>query len=454
MAVRAPRPLRSVLIANRGEIALRILRACRELQIEAIVAHSEADRDSLPVRLADRAVCIGPAPSAQSYLNVDALVGTAVAYGIDAIHPGYGFLAEKPAFAERCARQGVIFVGPTAEMIGLMGDKIEARRAASNAGVPITPGSAGAVQDRAEALRIAREIGFPVLLKASAGGGGRGMRVVERVEDLERMLTEAMAEAASAFGDSSLYIERYLTNVRHIEVQVLGDGKDVIHLGERDCSTQRRNQKLVEEAPSPAIDPATRERICAAAVALCKRIGYASAGTVEFIFDRDAGEFYFMEMNTRIQVEHPVTEMITGVDLVKEQLRIAAGEPLSLRQADIRARGHAIECRINAEDHRSGFAPSPGKILRYTPPGGPGVRVDSHLEVGYVVPPYYDSLLAKIICWGRDRAEALQRMRRALAEIQIDGVKTTIPFHAELLEHERFVAGDVNTRFVHDVLGL
>ena len=454
MAVRAPRPLRSVLIANRGEIALRILRACRELQIEAIVAHSEADRDSLPVRLADRAVCIGPAPSAQSYLNVDALVGTAVAYGIEAIHPGYGFLAEKPAFAERCARQGVIFVGPTAEMIGLMGDKIEARRAASNAGVPITPGSAGAVQDRAEALRIAREIGFPVLLKASAGGGGRGMRVVERVEDLERMLTEAMAEAASAFGDSSLYIERYLTNVRHIEVQVLGDGKDVIHLGERDCSTQRRNQKLVEEAPSPAIDPATRERICAAAVALCKRIGYASAGTVEFIFDRDAGEFYFMEMNTRIQVEHPVTEMITGVDLVKEQLRIAAGEPLSLRQADILARGHAIECRINAEDHRSGFAPSPGKILRYIPPGGPGVRVDSHLEVGYVVPPYYDSLLAKIICWGRDRAEALQRMRRALAEIQIDGVKTTIPFHAELLEHERFVAGDVNTRFVHDVLGL
>src|SRR5487761_2495899 len=454
MAVPAPRPLRSVLIANRGEIALRILRACRELQIEAIVAHSEADRDSLPVRLADRAVCIGPAPSAQSYLNVDALVGTAVAYGIEAIHPGYGFLAEKPAFAERCARQGVIFVGPTAEMIGLMGDKIEARRAASNVGVPITPGSAGAVQDRAEALRIAREIGFPVLLKASAGGGGRGMRVVERVEDLERMLTEAMAEAASAFGDSSLYIERYLTNVRHIEVQVLGDGKDVIHLGERDCSTQRRNQKLVEEAPSPAIDPATRERICAAAVALCKRIGYASAGTVEFIFDRDAGEFYFMEMNTRIQVEHPVTEMITGVDLVKEQLRIAAGEPLSLRQADIRARGHAIECRINAEDHRSGFAPSPGTILRYTPPGGPGVRVDSHLEVGYVVPPYYDSLLAKIICWGRDRAEALQRMRRALAEIQIDGVKTTIPFHAELLEHERFVAGDVNTRFVHDVLGL
>jgi acetyl-CoA carboxylase biotin carboxylase subunit len=310
------------------------------------------------------------------------------------------------------------------------------------------------VSNPVQAMRIASETGYPVLLKASAGGGGRGMRIVRRAEDLERMLDEAMAEAQAAFGDPSMYIERYLTDVRHVEVQVLGDGEDVIHLGERDCSTQRRNQKLVEEAPSPAIDPALRERLCEAAVALCRRIRYTSAGTVEFILDRQTGEFYFMEMNTRIQVEHPVTEMVTGVDLVKEQLRIAAGERLSLRQRDVRLHGHAIECRINAEDHEAGFAPCPGRIARYVPPGGPGVRVDSHLETGYEVPPYYDSLLAKVICWGGDRAEALQRMRRALAELQIEGVKTTAPFHERLLAHERFVGGDVNTRFIHDVLGL
>ena len=451
--MREARVIRSVLVANRGESALRVIRACRELEIEAIVAYSEADRDSLPVRLADRAVCIGQAPSAQSYLNADALVGTAVAYGIDAIHPGYGFLAEKAAFAERCAREGVVFVGPSAEMIRLMGDKIEAKRAARSAGVPTTPGSEGGVRDRAEAMQIATDIGYPVLLKASAGGGGRGMRIVQRAEDLAQMLNESMAEAAAAFGDPSMYVERYLTNVRHIEVQVLGDGEHVIHLGERDCSTQRRNQKLVEEAPSPAIDSRMRERMCGAAVALCDRIRYTSAGTVEFILDQDTGEFYFMEMNTRIQVEHPVTEMITGVDLVKEQLRIAAGEPMSIRQQDVRLHGHAIECRINAEDYQSGFAPCPGRISRYFQPGGPGVRVDSHLETGYVVPPYYDSLLAKVICWGSDRDEALQRMRRALTEMQIEGVKTTLPFHAQLLAHEQFVAGNVNTRFVHDVLG-
>jgi acetyl-CoA carboxylase biotin carboxylase subunit len=450
----AREPLRSVLIANRGEIALRVLRACRELGIQGVVAYSEADEDSLPVRLADRAVCIGRAPSSQSYLNIDALVGAAVAYGVDAIHPGYGFLAEKPAFAERCVREGVTFVGPTAEMIRLMGDKIEAKRAARAAGVPTTPGSEGAVGDPREAMRIAREIGFPVLLKASAGGGGRGMRIVRRAEELEAMLTEAMAEAEAAFGDPSMYIERYLEDVRHVEVQVLGDGADVIHLGERDCSTQRRNQKLVEEAPSPAIDAALRARLCEAAVALCRRIGYASAGTVEFILDRASGEFYFMEMNTRIQVEHPVTEMVTGVDLVKEQLRIAAGGRLAIRQEDVRLTGHAIECRINAEDAAQGFAPCPGRVARYVAPGGPGVRVDSHLESGYVVPPYYDSLLAKVICWGADRGEALARMRRALAELQVEGVKTTAPFHASLLEHERFALGDVNTRFIHDVLGL
>jgi len=445
--------IRRVLIANRGEIALRILRACRELGIETIAAYSEADRDSLPVRLADGAVCIGRAPSSQSYLNIDALVGTAVAFRADAIHPGYGFLAEKPAFAERCARENVIFVGPTAEMIRLMGDKIEAKRAAREAGVPTTPGSEGAVADRDDVIDVARRIGFPLLLKASAGGGGRGMRIVPRAEDLNRLLTEAMAEAQVAFGDPAVYVERYLTNVRHIEVQVLGDGERVIHFGERDCSSQRRNQKLVEEAPSPVLDADTRARICEAAVSLCRRVRYTSAGTVEFILDQDSGAFYFMEMNTRIQVEHPVTEMITGVDLVKEQLRIASGEPLAIRQQDVRLTGHAIECRINAEDHAAGFAPCPGRVERYRPPGGPGVRVDSHLESGYDVPPFYDSLLAKVICWGRDRDEALARMTRALNEMQVEGVKTTVPFHLQLLAHERFRAGDVNTRFVHDVLG-
>jgi acetyl-CoA carboxylase biotin carboxylase subunit len=450
----AAKRIGSVLVANRGEIALRIVRACRELGIESVVAYSEADEGSLPARLADRALCIGRAPASQSYLNVEALVGAAVAWRIDAIHPGYGFLAEKPAFAQRCEREGVVFVGPRSEMIRLMGDKIEAKRAARAAGVPTTPGSEGAVADAAEAMRIAREIGFPVLLKASAGGGGRGMRIVREAGELAALLAEAMAEAQAAFGDPSMYVERYLPDVRHVEVQVLGDGAQVIHLGERDCSTQRRNQKLVEEAPSPAIDAGLRERICAAAVALCKRIGYTSAGTVEFIVDRARGDFYFMEMNTRIQVEHPVTEMVTGIDLVKEQLRIAGGARLAIRQEDVRIRGHAIECRINAEDPEAGFAPCPGTVGRYVAPGGPGVRVDSHLEPGYVVPPYYDSLLAKVICWGADRAEALARMRRALGELRVEGVKTTAAFHARLLAHERFVRGDVNTVFIHQSLGL
>jgi acetyl-CoA carboxylase biotin carboxylase subunit len=445
--------LRRVLIANRGEIALRILRACRELGIETIAAYSDADRDSLPVRLADSAVCIGRAPASQSYLDIDALVGAAVAFRADAIHPGYGFLAEKPAFAQRCVRDNVAFVGPTADMIRLMGDKIAAKQAARDAGVPTTPGSDGAVANRDEAIDVAHRVGFPLLLKASAGGGGRGMRIVPRAEDLSRLLTEAMAEARSAFGDPSVYVERYLVNVRHIEVQVLGDGERVIHFGERDCSSQRRNQKLVEEAPSPVLDAKTRSRICEAAVALCRRVRYTSAGTVEFILDQDSGAFYFMEMNTRIQVEHPVTEVITGVDLVKAQLRIASGEPLAMRQEDVHLRGHAIECRINAEDHAANFAPCPGRVAHYRAPGGPGVRVDSHLESGYDVPPFYDSLLAKVICWGLDRDEALQRMMRALSEMQIDGVKTTVPFHLQLLAHDRFRAGDVNTRFVHDVLG-
>jgi acetyl-CoA carboxylase biotin carboxylase subunit len=446
-------PLRRVLVANRGEIALRVIRACRELGIESLLVYSEADRESLPVRAADLAVCIGHAPSAKSYLDPRAIVGTAVAYRADAIHPGYGFLSEKAAFAELCAQQGITFVGPDAAVIAQMGDKVAARREAKAAGVPTTPGSEGAVADRNEALKIALEIGFPVLLKAAAGGGGRGMRIVTKAEDLERFLGEAMGEAAVAFGDPAIYVERYLTNVRHIEIQVLGDGRNVVHLGERDCSTQRRNQKLVEEAPSPVLDQALRRRIGESAVALCQRVGYKSAGTVEYILDQDSGQFYFMEMNTRIQVEHPVTEMVTGVDLVKWQLRIAAGESLSISQDDIETKGHAVECRINAEDAAHGFAPCPGRITHYAAPGGPGVRVDSHIESGYEVPPFYDSLLAKVICWGENRAEALARMQRALGEMRVEGVKTTIAFHRELLAHPDFRAGRINTRFVHDVLG-
>jgi acetyl-CoA carboxylase, biotin carboxylase subunit len=442
-----------VLVANRGEIAVRVLRACKELGIKTVAVYSEADRDSMHVRAADRAVCIGPAPSAQSYLDQKRMVAAAVAFGADAIHPGYGFLSEKASFAELCENEGIVFVGPSSNVISLMGDKIAARRFAKRAGVPTTPGSDGAVSDPDEAEGIANQIGFPVLLKAAAGGGGRGMRIVERLDDLRRLFLEATSEAGVAFGDPSVYIERYLTNVRHVEIQVLGDGQHVVHLGERDCSTQSRNQKLVEEAPSPALDSGLRERIAEAAVKLCSEVGYKSAGTVEFIFDQDSGEFYFMEMNTRIQVEHPVTEMVTGLDLVKEQLRIACGGALELRQSQLKTMGHAIECRINAEDYERGFAPSPGRISKFVCPGGPGVRVDTHIEAGYTVPPFYDSLLAKIVCWGRDRQEAIQRMLRALDEMQIEGIKTTIPFHKALLMHEAFRAGRVNTRFVHDVLG-
>ena len=446
-------PLRRVLVANRGEIALRVIRACRELGIESIAVFSEADRDSLPVRSADHAVCIGDAPSAKSYLNLRAVVGAAVAFGADAIHPGYGFLSEKAQFARLCEEQGIVFVGPGAEVIANMGDKIAARRIAKAAGVPTTPGSDGAVADRDDALRIAKGIGYPLLLKAAAGGGGRGMRIVTQKQDLERLLAEAMGEAAVAFGDSAIYIERYLANARHIEIQVLGDGKHVVHLGERDCSSQRRNQKLVEEAPSPVLDESLRSRIGESAVALCVAAGYKSAGTVEYILDQDSGEYYFMEMNTRIQVEHPVTEMVTGIDIVKWQLRIAGGEMLTLRQEDIRINGHAIECRINAEDHERGFAPSPGRVSAYFAPGGPGVRVDSHMESGCDVPPFYDSLLAKVICWGGSRDEAVARMQRALGEMRVDGVKTTIAFHRQLLARDEFRTGQVNTRFVHDVLG-
>ncbi len=397
------RRIRRVLVANRGEIALRVVRACRELGIESVLAHSEADATSLPARLADRAVCIGAASAASSYLSKERLVGAAVAFGADAIHPGYGFLAENPGFAALCREQEVTFIGPSPEVIRAMGDKIEARKLAAAADVPTIPGSDGGVAEATAARDIAEAIGYPILVKAAAGGGGRGMRVIRARAELERGLNEAMNEAKAAFGDPSVYIEKYLTNIRHIEVQVLGDGAEVVHLGERDCSSQRRNQKLVEEAPCSAIDAETRSALTGAAVSLCQRIGYSGAGTIEFVYDNDEGKFYFIEMNTRIQVEHPVTEMITGIDLVKEQIRIADGQGLRFRQDDIRFSGHAIECRINAEDPDRGFAPAPGLVTEYRPAGGPGIRVDSHLERGYVVPPFYDSLVAKLIAWGGDR---------------------------------------------------
>ncbi len=445
-------PIRKILIANRGEIALRIVRACRELGVESVLAYSEADARSLPVKLADRAVCIGGAAAAASYLSKEKLVGAAVAFGADAIHPGYGFLAENAAFADLCREQKITFIGPSADVIRTMGDKIEARKIAAAADVPTIPGSDGAVSDASVARSIAETIGYPILVKASAGGGGRGMRVIASRSEIDRGLSEAMGEAQAAFGDPSVYVEKYLTDIRHLEVQVLGDGVNMIHLGERDCSSQRRNQKLVEEAPCASINNETRNALCAAAVELSRRVQYKSAGTVEFVYDNNESKFYFIEMNTRIQVEHPVSEMITGVDLVKEQIRIAGGEPLRFRQESIRFFGHAIECRINAEDPALDFRPSPGLVTEYLPPAGPGVRVDSHLERGYVIPPFYDSLIAKVICCGSDRTEAIDRMLRALGEMRIEGVSTTLSLQRRILESARFKSGDVNTRLVNELM--
>jgi acetyl-CoA carboxylase biotin carboxylase subunit len=445
-------PVRRLLVANRGEIAVRILRACRELGIETVQVYSEADRDSLPVRLADRAVCIGPARAADSYLRPDFIVSAAKTHGAQAIHPGYGFLSENAAFARMCRDAGLVFVGPTPEVIELMGEKSQARRMAVEAGVPVTPGSEGTVEDADHARREADRIGYPVLLKAAAGGGGRGMRRVERAQDVQASYVAASREALAAFGDGALYVERFLTRVRHIEVQILSDGRNVLHLGERDCSVQRRNQKLVEESPSPALAPEMRERIGEAAVRLCRHVGYTSAGTIECILDDASGEFFFMEMNTRVQVEHPVTELVTGVDIVKEQIRIAQGEPLRWRQKDVRWHGHAIECRINAEDPDAGFVPSPGVLGRVHWPGGPGIRVDTHVVPGYRVPPFYDSLLGKLLAWGVDREEALARMRRALDELELEGVRTTAGFHRALMDNPDFRQGDVHTRYVEEVL--
>ena len=441
-------PIGKLLIANRGEIALRILRSCRELGIATVAVYSTVDRNALHVQLADEAVCVGEAPSAKSYLNVPNILAAATSRGADAIHPGYGFLAENADFAEKCLDHGITFVGPSPASILAMGDKSTAKITMQRVGVPTIPGSEGLLATPAEAAALAGQMGYPVMIKATAGGGGRGMRLVPGPDQLESLFKAAQGEAEAAFGNPGLYMEKFIDRPRHVEVQVLADRLgNVVHLGERDCSIQRRHQKLLEEAPSPGLDPEIRRRMGEAAVAAARSIGYEGAGTVEFLVDRHGG-FYFMEMNTRIQVEHPVTEMVTGVDLIAEQLRIAGGEPISFRQDDLRLTGHAIECRINAEDPRHNFRPAPGKITGWLPPGGPGVRVDSHVYTGYEIPPFYDSLIGKLIVWGVDRDHALRRLRRALSECAITGIPTTIEFHLQLLDRPEFIRGDVHTKFV------
>jgi len=440
-----------ILIANRGEIALRIQRACRDLGIKTVVVHSEADSEAKYVKLADESVCIGPAASSASYLNVPAIISAAEVTDAEAIHPGYGFLSENADFAERVEKSGFVFIGPRPETIRMMGDKVTAKQTMIKAGVPCVPGTEGALpEDPAELVKMARKIGYPVIVKASGGGGGRGMRVVHTEAALKNAVALTRAEAQAAFGNPTLYMEKYLENPRHIEVQVLADEhKNVIYLGERDCSMQRRHQKIIEEAPAPEITPRLRARIGERCVDACKRIGYRGAGTFEFLYEN--GEFYFIEMNTRIQVEHPVTEMITGVDIVQEQIRVAAGEKLAFRQRDIEFRGHAIECRINAE-HPFTFVPSPGKITSYHPPGGPGIRVDSHVYHGYTVPPNYDSMVGKIIAYGKDRDQAIRRMRIALSEMVVGGILTNIPLHQELLVDNRVIKGGVSIHYVEKKL--
>ena len=438
---------KKVLIANRGEIALRVIRACRELGIQTVAVYSEADRESLHVRFADDDVCIGPPPARESYLRIPRIIAAAEITGADAIHPGYGFLAENAEFAETCAASNIAFIGPTAEQIRIMGDKAAARSAMMEVGVPVIPGTPGPVEEPDEALVFAREIGFPVIIKAAAGGGGKGMRVANDPDDFARAFQLARSEALSAFGNGDVYVEKYLARPRHIEFQILGDRHgNVIHLGERDCSVQRRHQKLVEEAPSPAMTPDLRKRMGDASVLGAKAIEYVGAGTMEMLFDEN-GDFFFMEMNTRIQVEHPVTEMLTGVDLVKEQIRVATGEPLSVRELPT-LRGHVIECRVNAEDPARNFQPSPGRIEVFHPPGGPGVRIDTHVYTGYTVPAFYDSLIAKLICQGRDRDEALVRMQMALESFIVEGVTTTIPFLARVMTQPQFRSGEVDTKFL------
>jgi acetyl-CoA carboxylase biotin carboxylase subunit len=443
------REIRKVLVANRGEIACRIIWTCNEMGIKTVAVHSEADREALHVRFADEAVCIGPAASAESYLNIPSIISAAEITNVDAIHPGYGFLAESATFAKICEDCNIKFIGPRADVIAMMGDKVEARRTMTAAGVPILPGSPEPIESAEEARELALKIGFPVIIKASAGGGGRGMRIVRHESELAGNLEMAQSEALSAFKNGAVYIERYVERPRHIEIQVLGDEHgNVIHLGERECTIQRRHQKLLEEAPSPVISKKLRDKMGAVAVKACKRIGYSSAGTFEFLLDED-DSFYFMEMNTRIQVEHPVTEMVTLADIVRNQIRIATGENIGYTQGEVIIIGHSIECRINAEDPVK-FTPSPGKITAFNTPGGPGVRVDTAVYPGYIVPPYYDSMIAKLIVHARTRELAIARMQRALEMMVIEGIKTTIPLHKKIMADEKFRAGDFSTKFMEE----
>jgi len=447
---------RKILIANRGEIALRIIRACREMGIRSVIAHSEADRDSLPVQTADERICIGPGASGKSYLNIPNIISAAFISNAEALHPGYGFLAENTSFAQICKDVNLTFIGPSAEVMSIMGDKVSARQAMVEAGLPTLPGTP-ILHTLSEAQDAAREIGFPLMLKAVAGGGGRGIRLIRSADEFERVFSVAQNEVREAFHDDGIYLERYLARARHIEVQVLVDNYgNGVHLGERNCSCQRRNQKVLEESPSPILSRELCEEIDTKAVRAVQQVGYHNAGTLEFLMDMQ-NRYYFMEMNTRLQVEHPVTEMVTSLDLVKEQIWIAAGMPLRLRQQDIQLQGHAIECRITAEDANADFRPQTGVIEKYLPSGGPGVRVDSHLYAGYEVPPHYDSLLAKLIVWAPTRDGAIARMQRALEEFVIEGVTTTIPFHQRLLKHEGFIRGDTYTRFIQEeaaILGI
>jgi acetyl-CoA carboxylase biotin carboxylase subunit len=445
------RKFRKILIANRGEIACRIIWTCKEMGIRTVAVHSDVDRDSLHVRFADEAACIGPAPSAQSYLNIPAIISAAEIFNVDAIHPGYGFLAESSYFAEICEACNIKFIGPSSKLISLMGDKVQARRAMKEAGLPIMPGSEEPITSEEEGLAVAREIGYPVIVKAAAGGGGRGMRVVRSEAELGAALETASTEAAAAFKDGSVYIERFMEEPRHIEIQVLADEYgDCIHLGERECSIQRRHQKLLEEAPSPVLSAELRNQMGEASVAACKKLGYSSAGTIEFLLDKN-NKFYFMEMNTRIQVEHAVTEMVTLADIVRNQIRIAEGERLGFAQDDLMIVGHAIECRINAENPET-FAPSPGRITAFNLPGGPGVRVDTYVYAGYTVPPFYDSMIAKVIVHARTRDLAIARMRRALDAMVIEGIKTTIPLHLKIMDDPKFQAGEISTAFMEQFL--
>jgi acetyl-CoA carboxylase biotin carboxylase subunit len=441
-----------ILVANRGEIAVRIIKACKELGIGSVAAVSEADRESLPAKMVDRAVCIGPPRPADSYLKIDALICAALGTRCDAIHPGYGFLAEQPELAEACKKHGIVFIGPSPENLRQMGNKLFARKIVRGCGIPVIPGSEK-VRDVQEAIHVAEEMKFPILLKAAAGGGGRGIKIVTNRKELKPIFETAAAEARAAFGDETLYIEHYVSNARHIEVQIVADHfGNVIHVGERDCSLQRRYQKVIEEAPAPSISSELREAIRRAGITVAKSMNYKSVGTVEFILDQDLGQFYFLEVNTRIQVEHPVTEMVSGIDLVKEQIRIATNLRLSLSQSEVNLTGHAIECRINAESPEAGFQPCPGKIREWIPPQGRGIRVDSHCYPGYFVPPYYDSLIAKVITLGADRSEAIERMRVALGSFAVSGVHTTIPFLNLLLNKSDFAEGRINTRWIEQIL--